>query len=165
MTSFMLRMTKSTAEYLVCAVFLGLSAVLLWEGWRLGPGLTERGPQPGFFPFFLTILMVIGTFGTIFISYRNPDRQPFFEASQEIVDLVKVFVPILIAVFAIRWLGIYLTSGIYIGLFMAWYGGFRWYSALAAAILLPTVLYAMLTWGFNIPMPMSMLYRQGTLPI
>jgi putative tricarboxylic transport membrane protein len=164
MTSIMLRMTKSTVEYMVCAAFLGLSAVLIWEGWRLGPGLTERGPQPGFFPFFLTILMVIGTFGTILVSYRNPDRQPFFEASQEIVDLVKVFIPILLAVFAIPWLGIYLTSGIYIGIFMIWYGGFRWYSGLAAAVILPTVLYAMLTWGFNIPMPMSMLYRQGTLP-
>jgi hypothetical protein len=47
---------------------------------------------------------------------------------------------------------------------MAWYGKFRWYSALAGGIILPVVLWIMLREGFNISMPMSALYRSNILP-
>jgi hypothetical protein len=47
---------------------------------------------------------------------------------------------------------------------MAWYGKFRWYSALAGGIILPVVLWLVLREGFNISMPMSVFYRSGTLP-
>jgi hypothetical protein len=47
---------------------------------------------------------------------------------------------------------------------MVWYGGFRWYQALAGGILLPAVMWLTLREGFNISMPMSMFYRSGILP-
>jgi putative tricarboxylic transport membrane protein len=165
MTPVWLRTTHRAVELgaVICLLLLGV--VLLSEAIELGPGWGESGPQPGFFPFVLTVLMTLGSLGVLYVNvYRQPDLRPFFEVSQEVTDLLRVAVPIGVAVVLIRWLGIYAGSGLYLGFFMAWYGRFRWYQALAGGILLPVIMWLALREGFNIPMPMSMFYRSGILP-
>jgi putative tricarboxylic transport membrane protein len=166
MASILLRMTHRAVEIGTAITLLALGAMILNEALRLGPGWGEQGPQPGFFPFVLTIMLIIGSLGVLYVNaYRHPDMRPFFEVSQEIVDLLKVGVPVAVAVFVIRWAGIYITAGVYLAFFMAWYGKFRWWQALAGGLLLPFILWLVLTRGFAIPMPMSMFYRTGQLPI
>jgi putative tricarboxylic transport membrane protein len=165
MTPIWLRTKIATIEVAVAIILIALGVVLFNEALRLGPGWGAQGPQPGFFPFALTSVMVIGTIGVLIVAFKKPNREPFFEANQEVIDLLKVGIPVAVAVFAIRWLGLYLTSSLYMGFFMFWYGRFRWYSALAGAILLPLVMWLVLRQGFNISMPMSMFYRRGILPI
>jgi putative tricarboxylic transport membrane protein len=165
MTPFWLRATLATVEYAVCAVLLALGVVLFMEAFRLGPGWGEQGPQPGFAIFVLTTMMVVGAIGVAITNYFKPDRRPFFEVSQEVVDLLKVGVPVVVVIYLIPWLGIYLTAGLYMGFFMAWYGRFRWYSAIAGLVAFPLVLWIILSKGFGLPLPMSVFYRQGILPI
>jgi len=160
-----LRVTQRGAELAVAVCLLLLGALLLWESIALGPGWGESGPQPGFFPFVLTVLMILGTLGVLYANvYRSPDRRPFFEVSQEVEDLLKVAIPIFVTILVMRWLGLYATSGLYIAFFMAWYGRFRWYQALAGGIILPVVMWIVLRESFNIAMPMSRFYRMGILP-
>jgi hypothetical protein len=148
---------------IVCLLVLGV--VLLSESIELGPGWGESGPQPGFFPFVLTVLLILGTLGVLYANvYRDPNLHAFFEVSQEVTDLLRVGIPIVVAVVVIRWLGIYAGSGLYLAFFMAWYGRFRWHQALAGGILLPVIMWLALREGFNISMPMSMFYRSGILP-
>ena len=165
MTPVWLRTTHRAVEFGAVVCLLVLGVVLLAESIELGPGWGESGPQPGFFPFVMTILLVLGTLGVIYVElYRQSDTRPFFEVSEEVADLLKVGIPIVIVAFVIRWLGLYAGAGLYIAFFMAWYGKFRWYSALAGGIILPVVLWLVLREGFNISMPMSVFYRSGTLP-
>ncbi len=160
-----LRTTQNAVEIAVAIALLALAGLLVYESLRLGPGWGEQGPHAGFFPFILTMMAIIGTLGVLVMAVRSPRTAPFFEVNQEVVDLLKVGLPILATIFAMRWLGLFISAGLYIGLFMAWYGRFRWYSALAGAIVLPFALWLTLIKGFNISMPMSMFYRGGTLPI
>ena len=165
MTPIWLRTTHRAVELgaVICLLLLGV--VLLSEAIELGPGWGESGPQPGFFPFVLTVLMTLGSLGVLYVNvYRQPDLRPFFEVSQEVTDLLRVAVPIGVTIVLIRWLGIYAGAGLYLAFFMAWYGRFRWYEALAGGILLPVIMWLTLRVGFNIPMPMSMFYRSGILP-
>lgn len=159
-----LRVTYQAVEigFLVLVGLLG--ALVLSDSLRLGPGWGEQGPQPGFFPFALTVLMLLGAAGVLVATIRSPDRRPFFEAREEVQDLLKVGIPLLFAIAAVRWLGLYVTSGIYLAFFMAWYGRFRWYQALAGGIVLSLLLWLSLRVGFNIPMPMSVFYRMELLP-
>jgi len=160
-----LRTTHRAVELGAVICLLLLSVVLLSESIELGPGWGDSGPQPGFFPFLLTVLMILGALGVLCANvYWKPDLRPFFEVSQEVTDLLRVGIPIVVAVVLVRWLGIYAGSGLYLAFFMAWYGGFRWYQALAGGILLPVIMWLALREGFNIPMPMSMFYRSGILP-
>jgi len=164
MSSFMLRMSHHAVELSVAILFIALGGLVFYDAIRLGPGWGESGPQPGFFPFVLTLAMTLAAVAILILASRNPDRQAFFEVSHEIDDLLKVGTPILIAIIAIPWLGLYITSGVYLGLFMALYGRFRWYSALAGAILLPAIMWFTFREGFNISMPLSVFYRMDILP-
>lgn len=160
-----LRTSYRTVEIAMAIILILLGVLIFWEALRLGPGWGFSGPQPGFFPFVLTIMMLIGSLGVLYVNaYRHPDRRPFFEVSQEVSDLLKVGLPIVAAVLAIRWLGLYMTSGIYLAFFMAWYGKFRWWEAILGGLLLPVALWLLLRYAFNIPMPMSVFYRTGYLP-
>lgn len=160
-----LRVTYRGFELGTCLVLLGLGALLLWEAIKLGSGWGVSGPDAGFFPFAMTSLMLLGTLAVLYRDvYLEPNNEPFFEVQEEVTDLLKVGLPIFAVVFLIQYLGLYLTSGLYLAFFMAWYGKFRWYSALAGGVLLPVSLWLLLREGFNISMPMSMLYRQGIVP-
>jgi hypothetical protein len=159
-----LRTSHHAVEVSVAIILLALGGLVFYDAIRLGPGWGESGPQPGFFPFVLTIFLVAGAAGVLLLSVMKPDRRPFFEVSHEVQDLLKVGIPIAIALLAIRWAGLYVASGVYLAFFMVWYGRFRWYQALAGGILLPAVMWLTLREGFNISMPMSMFYRSGILP-
>ncbi len=54
MAPIWLRTTYRQVEIATVVVLLGLGAVLVYEGIRLGPGWGVSGPMPGFFPFALT---------------------------------------------------------------------------------------------------------------
>jgi hypothetical protein len=147
------------------AVLLILGVVIVNESMRLGPTWGDSGPQAGFFLFVLAIAMIVGTLGVAYANaYRNADMRPFFEAPEEVEDVLKVGLPIVALVLIIPLFGMYMSAGLYLAFFMAWYGKFRWYSALAGGIILPVVLWIMLREGFNISMPMSALYRSNILP-
>ena len=160
-----LRTTHRAVEIGLVIALLILGVVILNESVRLGPTWGDSGPQAGFFLFVLAILMVLGTFGVAYVNaYRHPDMHPFFEAPEEVEDVLKVGLPIVALVAFMPLFGLYMSAGLYLGFFMAWYGKFRWYSALAGAIILPVVLWILLREGFNISMPMSALYRSNILP-
>lgn len=112
----------------------------------------------------LTVLFMLGTVSVFLYALLKPDERPFFEVKQEVVDLCSVGLPIFATVFLINWLGIFVTSGLYLGVFMFWYGRFPWYSALTGGLLLAVILWLMLRVGFNISMPMSALYYKNILP-
>jgi putative tricarboxylic transport membrane protein len=164
MAPIWLRTTHSAVEIGVALILIAAGAVILNEALRLGPGWGEQGPQPGFFPFVLTIAVIVGAIVVLLQGVLAPDRRPFFEAPQEVEDLLKVGIPVAFAVLAIRWLGIYATAGFYLTFFMAWYGKFRWWQAAAGGILLPVAMWLALQKGFALPMPMSVFYRTGHLP-
>ncbi|MFP4536664.1 MAG: tripartite tricarboxylate transporter TctB family protein [Dichotomicrobium sp.] len=148
----------------IAVLLLVLGAFLVSESIELGAGWGASGPAPGFFPFSLSVLLILGTLGVFVHVYRNPDERPFFEVAQEVKDLLSVGLPIAAATALIPWLGIYLTTGLYLAFFMFWYGQFRWYSALTGGILFPFILWMLLREGFNISMPMSVFYRTNILP-
>lgn len=164
MPSLWLGISRHAMELGVTVVLLGLGGLVFYEAIRLDPGWGPSGPEPGFFPFVLAVFLVAGTLGVAVLNVMKPDRRPFFDDPREVEDLLKVGIPIAVAVLMIRWAGLYVTAGLYIAFFMAWYGRFRWYQALAGGLLLPGALWMALREGFNIAMPMSVFYRSGILP-
>lgn len=158
------KMTYKWVEFGVTLALLLLGVLLLWESFRLGPGWSPSGPEPGLWPTTLTTVYMIGTLAVMIFIFARPDERPFFEVRQEVLDLMAVGIPILVAIPLIYWLGIFLTSGLYLAIFMFWYGRFSWYSSVGGGILLGVIMWFLLREGFNISMPMSVLYYQNILP-
>lgn len=158
------KLTYKWVDFGTTAALLVLGLFLLWESISLGPGWSPSGPEPGLWPTALSTLFVLGSVAVMIFIFARPDERPFFEVRQEILDLFAVGIPILISIILIYWLGVFLTSGLYLAVFMYWYGRFSWYSSLGGGIVLGVFMWLLLREGFNISMPMSVLYYQNILP-
>lgn len=161
----MLKVRIKTVEISVAVLLLALGALIFYESLKLGAGWGFSGPQPGFFPMVLTVLVLVGGGVVLFMAFRQTSTETFFEVSDEVVDLLKVGLPVLASVALLRPLGIYFVSGLYLGFFMIYYGKYKWWQALIGAVLLPLILWLLLNQAFNLAMPRSFLYRAGSLPI
>jgi putative tricarboxylic transport membrane protein len=162
------RLTLARVETIAALAFLILALFILYEGMKLGPGWGDSGPQSGFFPFSLAVLVLIGAvviLGQCLLArIRGEASQPFIEDPEEIRELARVGLPMAGAIASIPVLGLYLMSAIYMWLFAWWHGKFRWYTALFAGVVFSAATYLLLAWGFRILMPMSV-WRGTFLPV
>src|SRR5258706_6738856 len=44
-------------DIVVCAVLLALAGILAFDNWRTGMGWDATGPQAGYFPFYLALIL------------------------------------------------------------------------------------------------------------
>jgi putative tricarboxylic transport membrane protein len=159
------KLTLARTEVLVAVAFVLASVFIMFEGVRLGPGWGDSGPQAGFFPFSLATLILLGAIAIV-IEWtvqmrRGVGGERFFEDREEVTELFRVGIPIAIAIATVPILGLYLMTASYLFLFGMWHGRFRWYGALAGAIIIPAVMYLVLDWGLRIPMPRSIWFSPG----
>jgi putative tricarboxylic transport membrane protein len=75
-----LRLNYATMEAAIAIALLALGGLVLYESIALGPGWGEQGPEPGFFPFVLTLAMILGALVVLYPALVRGDRRAFFEA-------------------------------------------------------------------------------------
>ena len=125
-----------SAELAVAALFFIAGAIVIYDSVRLGFGWQEvHGPQPGYFPFYIGLAMVIASIGTIVLTLmgRTASTGSFVERTQ-LRDVMKVLIPSVVFVAMIGVLGIYVSSVLFIGAFMRWLGRFPWTTIAAVSI-------------------------------
>ncbi len=155
------QVTIRTLELAAGAGFIALGVLLMIEAYSLGPGWGQSGPRPGFFPFSLALVMALAGLVAVSEAFARGRRQPFFENAQEVDDLLRVGIPLALAIASVGFLGFYIMAALYIAFFTWWYGRFRWPSALVAGAGTSFALFMLLERGFRIPTPRSPWY--GTL--
>jgi putative tricarboxylic transport membrane protein len=150
----------------VIAAGLGLIAtVTAIESVRLGAGWGASGPQPGFVPAIMSGVILVGAVLTIIQALKARDLNPLFESRAELVEALKVGVPIGAAVLSVYWLGFYLMVAAYGAAFTWWYGRFRWYLVVPVAIAAMLLLHWALEDVFRLFLPKSVLYHYEMLPM
>ena len=144
------------AELALALVFVAAGAVVVNGSLEQGVGWTATGPESGFFPFRIGILIVaVGVLqGAIAIvagvrAHRHPATREVYLHREKLRPLLQVFLPMAAYVAAVPWLGLYIGSAIFIAGFMAWQGGYRW-RALPTAIAICAVFYVLLEAWFKV---------------
>lgn len=135
------------------ALFMALLAAIGIAGsLQVGIGWGAEGPRAGFFPFYISLIVLISCainlFGAV---YENP-RALFAEWAQ-LRQVLAVVIPTTVYVFAVPILGMYLSSGLLIGVFMRRLGRYRWVTVLAIALGVPVVTYVLFERWFLVPLP------------
>jgi hypothetical protein len=141
-------------ELVVAALFMALGALVMWDSWRLGAGWASDGPQAGYFPFYVALIMSIAsavTFVTNLVGSTH-DWSNFVDRSQ-LKLVLKVLVPTIVYVVLIGYLGIYVSSAIFIAFFMAWLGRYPIHKIVPVAVLVPLLLFMMFEVWFLVPLP------------
>src|SRR5438128_6298978 len=102
-------------ECVVAGLFLAFGSVVVWDSRRLGASWGSDGPQAGYFPFYIGLIIIFCSLITLgqALAMAAAKNLPFVMRGQlKMVTLVMV--PTLVYVALIGWLGIYVASTIYI---------------------------------------------------
>lgn len=141
-------------DLLVAVALMVVAAVVMWDSQRIGIGWAGDGPEAGYFPFYIGLLMFIASAGTFVTGLvtKTPDNSNFVERSG-FRSVLKVFIPTLIYVIAINFLGIYVASVIFIAFFMVWLGKYSWLVVAPVSLGVPLFLFFMFEIWFLLPLP------------
>jgi hypothetical protein len=145
---------QRSAEIVVAALFFLAGAIVVYDSYRLGSQWAEEGPQAGYFPFIIGLLICIASgvnLVAVFAWARETER-PFVEVEQ-LRMVMAVLVPTAIYVGLIGWLGIYVASILYIAFFMRWLGKYAWWKLAAVSIGNSVVFFLIFEVWFKIPLP------------
>jgi len=141
-------------ELVVSALLMGVAAVVMYDSWRIGMGWAFDGPQAGYFPFYVGVILFISSAITFLYNLftSKPDLANFVDRSS-LWLVLKVLIPSVIYVVLIGYLGLYVASALFIAFFMCWLGKYSLFKALPVAIIIPLILFWMFEIAFLIPLP------------
>jgi putative tricarboxylic transport membrane protein len=146
--------SNRTMELVVAGLFIVASILVMYDNWRIGARWAEDGPQAGYFPFYIGVILLIASAITFVLNFVGSSR-----ASSNFVDrsqfkrVLQVFIPTALFVGLIGLLGIYVAAAIFITFFMRWLGKYPLYKIVPIALLVPLFLFLMFEVWFLVPLP------------
>lgn len=146
--------TTRSMEIVVSGAFIALSCLIMYDNWRIGARWASDGPQAGYFPFYIGLIMFVVsavTFGVNLLA-KSPDRSNFVERSQ-LRQVLQVLIPTIVFVGLIAVIGIYFAAVIFIAFFMGWLGRYSPVKIAPVALLVPLFLFVMFEIWFQVPLP------------
>ena len=84
--------SKRTLEIVTAVFFLLVGSVVMWDSSRIGAGWGSEGPQSGYFPFYIGLLMNVASVVNLLLALKSSKAESF--VSKPAVKLVlAVFLP------------------------------------------------------------------------
>jgi len=145
---------QKSAEMVVAGIFFLLGALVIFDSVRLGSTWGSDGPKPGYFPFYVGLIMCASSainLGRAALSSAGKD-QAFVEVGQ-LKMVLAVLVPSTVYVLAVSWTGIYVASAAFIAFFMRWLGKYSWWKVAMVSIGTAVVLFLIFEFWFKVPLP------------
>ena len=146
-----------------------LAAVAMFDS-RAGALVDRTGTEPGgigagFYPFWSATLVFVCSAVIAYGALGDRRVTPAaFAGRDSVVAVLKLIIPMVAATTALVWLGFYIVSALYMGLFARWLGRYRWPWVAVLTIAMPAAIYATFELGFKVTLPKSFLYNAGILP-
>jgi hypothetical protein len=125
-----------TMEIVVAGLLLAIGAVVAYDSYRLGARWGDDGPQSGYFPFYIGLLVAVSSLVTLVqaLGGRLPGSEKSFVDRGALRQVLAVLLPAAGYVLGIQLVGIYLASAVYITVFMVWLGGYSWFKSVTLGL-------------------------------
>ncbi len=107
----------------------------------VGIGWGAEGPRAGFFPFYIGVAIVISGVVNLWNAVRPDAPGGIFAEWSQLWQVMLVVIPATIYAFAVGFIGIYISSAIFIAWFMRWLGKYSWAMVAPVAIGMPIIVY------------------------
>lgn len=136
----------------VAAGFLLLSVVVAADSIRIGRGWGADGPEAGFYPFYVALLLGAAALSIFAREWRSRSEQSFVRA-RELRRVLWVLLPSAAYVALLSLIGIYVASALFLVGFMRVQGKYGWSRALPIGLGVPFALFLLFEIGFGLPLP------------
>jgi len=138
----------------VAAIIFALGALIAWDSHRLGSSWGADGPQTGYFPFYIGLITCLCG-AAVFVQglvKLSTDRSVFV-THEQLKQVLVILVPSTVYVLGVQLFGIYLSSAIFIGLFMRVAGHYSWLRSVVVGAGVSASSFVMFEIWFKIPLP------------
>jgi putative tricarboxylic transport membrane protein len=143
-----------TVDVVVSLLLLALAVTLGWDNWRTGAGWESKGPQPGYFPFYLAVILAgASLYGLTAAFLSRREAVETFVTRAQLRRVMAVFVPTVLFVLATQFLGLYVASFLLISGFMRLVGKIAWWKSLLTAFIFTAVMFVTFDIAFDVIMP------------
>jgi hypothetical protein len=147
--------TTRAAEMLTALAMLPVGALVVYDSIRVGNGWASDGPQAGFYPFYIGLILCVAALGILLqtaLAKYEQGSEVFVEAGQ-FRQVLAIFVPSAIYVAAIYAIGIYVASALFLVIFMCWRGKYSLWKALPIGLAVPVLMFLLFEIWFKVPLP------------
>ena len=141
-------------EIVVSLLLLGVALLLGYDNWRTGIAWDSTGPQAGYFPFYLSVILGgASIYGLVMTLLARGQVSETFVTRAQLRRVMAVFVPTLLFCLATQFLGMYVASFLLIAFFMRLVGKIAWWKSLLTAFLFTGIMFVTFDIAFDVIMP------------
>ena len=136
-------------------LFLAFGLTVMIGSLKLGASWGADGPEAGYFPFYISLIILLSSTVTLYqaaIVNKKKKTESFVE-KEPFKQVMAVLLPAAVFVLGVQLIGIYVSSALYIAIFMVWLGKYPIWKAVAVSIGVSVALYLMFEFWFQVPLP------------
>ena len=136
-------------------LFLALGLTVMIGSLKLGASWGADGPEAGYFPFYISLIIMLSSTVTLYqaaIVNKQKKTESFVER-EPFKQVMAVLLPAIVFVLGVQLIGIYVSSALYIAIFMVWLGKYPIWKAIAVSVGVSVALYLMFEFWFQVPLP------------
>ncbi|MBS0531667.1 MAG: tripartite tricarboxylate transporter TctB family protein [Proteobacteria bacterium] len=143
-----------TVEIVASLLLVALAVLLGYDNWRTGISWDSTGPQAGYFPFYLCVILAGASLYGIVVSLRDrAAATETFVTRAQLRRVMQVFVPTLLFCLVMQFLGLYVASFLLTAGFMRLIGKIAWWKSLLTAFVFTAAMFITFDIAFDVIMP------------
>lgn len=120
---------------------------------QAGTGWTDMGPDAGYFPFYIGLLIAFGSaVNLIFAFVKHRGSGEIFVETARLKPVLGFLAPLIAFAGVSTFLGLYVGTALYIAGAMAFQGRYKWWISLPAGIAVSFFFFIIFEIGFKVPL-------------
>lgn len=140
-------------EAVVAFLIFILGVTVLAGSWKLGSGWTSDGPGPGYFPFYIGLILCVAGLGVLYQAlFGKVKNTDIFVDNEQLKLVLSVLIPACVYVLGVQLIGMYVASAIYIALFMIILGKFSKIKSAFISLSVVVLFFLMFEVWFKVPL-------------
>lgn len=147
-------LSHSAVDAITAVAFFIVGVVMMVDNYRIGVSWAVDGPESGYFPFHIGLIICIASVAVFLKAMFGKHRNREIFVSWDRFRLVLlVLLPTAFYVLVIQFLGIYVASALFIAAFMRLLGKIAWLKTVLISIGVNVLLFWMFEVQFMVPLP------------
>jgi putative tricarboxylic transport membrane protein len=145
--------SRKAMEIVTALLTAGAGLAICYGSWQSGIGWNDMGPEAGYFPFCVGVLIIFGSLVTLLRSvlFYQHEGEIFLDI-EKAKPVLGFFLPIVAFIIVSLFLGLYTGTVLYIFGSMKGQGGYRWWVSALAALGVTALFYLVFEIGFQVPL-------------
>jgi len=142
-------------DIITAVLFLAFGITVMVGSLKLGASWGADGPEAGYFPFYISLIILLSSTVTLYqaaIVNKKKKTESFVE-KEPLKQVMAVLIPAVVFILGVQLIGIYVSSALYIAIFMVWLGKYAIWKAVAVSVGVSIALYLMFEFWFQVPLP------------